>query len=120
MSQAQAIKEQAPIEQVSVLTKEQKTSLKTLTILGYLEGTSFLLLLCIAMPLKYMMGIPEAVKYVGMAHGLLFIGYIVILMGTANKIKMPLWAMPAGVIGSLLPFGPFIFDHLLKKSLNKH
>ena len=101
------------------LNDEQSSSLKTLTIMGYLEGTSFLLLLGIAMPLKYMMGIPEGVKYIGMAHGVLFIGYIVILMGAANKIKMPLWAMPAGVIGSFLPFGPFIFDHLLKKSLNK-
>lgn len=87
--------------------------------MGYLEGTSFLLLLCIAMPLKYMMGIPEGVKYIGMAHGVLFIAYIAILMGAANKIKMPIWAMPAGVLGSFLPFGPFIFDHLLKKSLNK-
>ncbi len=102
-----------------VLTDEQQSSLKTLTITGYLEGTSFLLLLCIAMPLKYMMGIPEGVRYIGMAHGFLFIGYIVILMGTANKIKMPLWAMPAGVIASILPLGPFVFDHLLKKSLNK-
>ncbi len=101
------------------LNDEQSSSLKTLTIMGYLEGTSFLLLLGIAMPLKYMMGIPEGVKYIGMAHGVLFIAYIVILMGAANKIKMPLWAMPAGVIGSFLPFGPFIFDHLLKKSLNK-
>lgn len=99
------------------LNDEQSSSLKTLTIMGYLEGTSFLLLLGIAMPLKYMMGIPEGVKYIGMAHGVLFIAYIVILMGAANKIKMPLWAMPAGVIGSFLPFGPFIFDHLLKKSL---
>lgn len=112
MSQAQA-------EQPSPLTPEQQSSLKTLTIVGYLEGTSFLLLLCIAMPLKYMMGIPEGVKYIGMAHGILFIAYIIILMGAANKIKMPLWAMPAGVLGSFLPFGPFIFDHLLKKSLNK-
>jgi integral membrane protein len=95
------------------------STLKTLTTVGYLEGTSFLLLLCIAMPLKYMMGIPEGVKYIGMAHGVLFIAYIVILMGAANKIKMPIWAMPAGVMGSFLPFGPFIFDHLLKKSLNK-
>ena len=71
------------------------------------------------MPLKYMMGIPEGVKYIGMAHGLLFIGYIVILMGAANKVKMPLWAMPTGVLASVLPFGPFIFDHLLKKSLKK-
>jgi integral membrane protein len=95
------------------------SSLKTLTITGYLEGTSFLLLLGIAMPLKYMMGIPEGVKYIGMAHGLLFIGYIVILMGAANKVKMPLWAMPTGVVASVLPFGPFIFDALLKRSLSK-
>ena len=99
---------------------EHTSTLKTLTIMGYLEGTSFLLLLGIAMPLKYLMGIPEGVKYIGMAHGVLFIAYIVILMGAANKIKMPIWAMPAGVLGSFLPFGPFIFDHLLKKSLNKN
>ncbi len=106
-------------EPASNFTTEQSTALKTLTIIGYLEGTSFLLLLCIAMPLKYIMDIPEAVKYIGMAHGGLFIAYIVVLMGTAVKIKMPIWAIPAGVLGSFLPFGPFIFDHWLKKSLKK-
>lgn len=106
-------------EPASNLTTEQNTALKTLTIIGYLEGTSFLLLLCIAMPLKYMMDIPEAVKYIGMAHGGLFIAYIIILMSTAVRIKMPIWAIPAGVLGSFLPFGPFIFDHWLKKSLKK-
>jgi integral membrane protein len=100
-------------------SSEHTSTLKTLTITGYLEGSSFLLLLFIAMPLKYLMGIPEGVKYIGMAHGVLFIAYIMILMGAANKIKMPIWAMPAGVLGSFLPFGPFIFDHLLKKSLKK-
>jgi len=105
------------IETTSSLTKEQHTTLKILTIAGYLEGTSFLLLLGVAMPLKYMLGMPEAVKYVGMAHGVLFIAYILILIGTASKIKLPIWAIPAGVIGSFLPFGPFIFDHLLKKHI---
>lgn len=100
-------------------SSEHSSTLKILTLIGYLEGTSFLLLLGIAMPLKYLMGIPEGVKYIGMAHGVLFIAYIMILMGAANKIKMPIWAMPAGVLGSFLPFGPFIFDHLLKKSLQK-
>lgn len=94
--------------------------IKTLTTVGYLEGTSFLLLLGVAMPLKYMMGIPEAVKYVGMAHGILFIVYLVILMGTADKVKMPIWAMPLGVIASVLPFGPFVFDAILKKNLSKN
>jgi integral membrane protein len=112
--QAQPTTEQSPVPR-----KEQNTALKNLTIIGYLEGTSFLLLLGIAMPLKYMMGISEGVKYVGMAHGVLFIAYIVILVGATIKIKMPLWAIPAGVLGSFLPFGPFIFDHLLKKNLKK-
>ena len=110
---------QTTITETPHLTKDQNSVLKILTIMGYLEGTSFLLLLCIAMPLKYMMGIAEAVTYIGMAHGGLFIAYILMLLIATTKIKMPLWAMPAGVLGSFLPLGPFIFDHLLKKSLNK-
>ena len=110
---------QAQPSTLPTLTKGQNPALKNLTIMGYLEGTSFLLLLGIAMLLKYMMGIPEAVKYVGMAHGALFIAYILMLLIATSKIKMPLWAMPAGVLGSFLPFGPFIFDYLLKKSLRK-
>ena len=110
---------QAQPSTLPTLTKGQNTVLKNLTIAGYLEGTSFLLLLGIAMPLKYMLGIPEAVQYVGMAHGALFIAYILMLLIATSKIKMPLWAMPLGVLGSFLPFGPFIFDHLLKKSLRK-
>ena len=108
---------QAQPSTLPTLTKGQNSALKNLTIMGYLEGTSFLLLLGVAMPLKYMLGIPEAVKYVGMAHGALFISYILVLLIATSKIKMPLWAMPAGVLGAFLPFGPFIFDHLLKKNL---
>lgn len=52
---------QAQPSTLPTLTKGQNSALKNLTIMGYLEGTSFLLLLGIAMPLKYMMGIPEAV-----------------------------------------------------------
>jgi len=110
---------QAQPSTLPTLTKGQNSALKNLTIMGYLEGTSFLLLLGIAMPLKYMMGIPEAVKYIGMAHGALFIAYILMLLIATSKIKMPLWAIPVGVLGSFLPFGPFIFDHLLNKRLGK-
>ena len=64
---------QAQPSTLPTLTKGQNSALKNLTIMGYLEGTSFLLLLGIAMPLKYMLGIPETVKYIGMAHGALSI-----------------------------------------------
>ena len=91
--------------------------LQALTVTGYLEGMSFLLLLCVAMPLRMYFDISEPVRYVGMAHGILFIAYIVILMSTASKVRMPLWAMPGGVLSALLPFGPFVFDRLLKNSV---
>ncbi len=110
---------QSIVEPIPHLNKAQNLALKSLMIMGYLEGTSFLLLLGIAMPLKYMMGIPEAVTYVGMAHGMLFVAYIVVLIATAMRIKMPIWSIPAGVIGSFLPFGPFIFDYVLKKHLKQ-
>ena len=110
---------QAQPSTLSTLTEKQNFALKKLTIMGYLEGTSFLLLLGIAMPLKYMLGIPEAVSYIGPVHGILFIAYIMVLIITASKIKMPLWALPAGVLGSFLPLGPFIFDYVLKKRLGR-
>ena len=55
--------------------------------ISILEGISFLLLLFIAMPLKYIYDIPQAVTYVGWAHGLLFILYIYVVFPTAQKLK---------------------------------
>ena len=92
-----------------------KEQLRILTIVGYTEGCSFLLLLGIAMPLKYVLGFPAAVKWIGMAHGILFLVYLAVLLITTIRVKLPLWAVPGGVIAAILPFGPFVFDHLLKK-----
>jgi integral membrane protein len=88
--------------------------LRALSITGYLEGISFLLLLGVAMPLRHYFEFSEPVRYLGMTHGVLFIVYIVVLVSTASKVKMPLWGMPGGVIAAFLPFGPFIFDRMLK------
>ncbi len=96
-------------------TASSVKQLKLLTLVGYVEGISFLLLLGIAMPLKYMMDMPTAVSWVGLGHGILFMLYLVVLLGTAGKVKLPIWAVPCGVLAAILPFGPFIFDHLLKR-----
>ena len=53
-----------------------KTKLEQFKIIAKIEGISFLILLFIAMPLKYIFGIPEATKIVGMLHGGLFMWYI--------------------------------------------
>ena len=94
--------------------------LSTLTQIGFLEGMSFLLLLGVAMPLKYMMGVNEAVRFAGSAHGILFIAYLLVLLFTAHRVKFPLWGMPAGVLATILPFGPFVFDWAIKKAVDKN
>ncbi len=90
-------------------------NIKTLRLVGLIEGISFLLLLFIAMPVKYMMDNPVLVKYIGMGHGVLFILFIVVLFAVCEKQKWALSMFIMGLIASILPFGPFIFDMKLKK-----
>lgn len=89
--------------------------LKRFRYISIVEGISFLVLLFIAMPLKYMMDMPLAVTYVGWAHGLLFIIYIYIVFPTARKLSWNFSKTLFALIASVLPFGPFIFDKYLTK-----
>ena len=87
-----------------------KTQVKLFKWISVLEGISFLLLLFIAMPLKYIFDMPEMVKQVGMAHGVLFIAYI---LGGLLLIKPMKWSLTQiGIIlgCSILPFGPFYVE----------
>ena len=90
-------------------------NIKTLRFVGLLEGISFLLLLFIAMPVKYVWDNPVLVKYIGMGHGVLFIAFLVVLFTVCEKHKWSLTTFLLGLIASILPFGPFVFDHKLKK-----
>ena len=87
-----------------------KTSLGRLRVTGWLEGASYLLLLLVAMPLKYLADQPLAVRWVGMAHGVLFILYLLAILpvGLAHRWSWKTYAL-AG-LASLLPAGPFVFD----------
>ncbi|HRB71197.1 MULTISPECIES: DUF3817 domain-containing protein [Flavobacterium] len=84
--------------------------LRFFKIIAFLEGISLLLLLFVAMPLKYMYDKPEMVRMVGMAHGLLFIGYIVL----ASMLKMEEnWSLKKYLIvcvASVIPFGTFYVE----------
>lgn len=95
-----------------------RTSLGRLRVIGWWEGVSFLLLLGIAMPLKYFADMPLAVRYVGMAHGVLFILYVLAALHTAYEYKWT-WKRTALVLGaSLLPAGPFVVDaRILRQEL---
>ncbi|CAN5433590.1 DUF3817 domain-containing protein [soil metagenome] len=92
-----------------------KTSLGRLRWIGIAEGISFLILLFVAMPLKYLGGIPEAVKYTGWMHGILFIMYIYALISVYIDYKWTIKRTAIGFIASLLPFGTFVLDKQLKQ-----
>lgn len=92
-----------------------KTRIKRLRIIGLLEGISYLVLLGIAMPLKYYAGYPMAVKVVGWAHGLLFVLFLAAVLQAAITLKWPVGRVLTAFFASILPFGPFVFDRILQK-----
>jgi integral membrane protein len=94
------------------------TSVGRFRIISIAEGISYLLLLGIAMPLKYAAGIPEAVKYTGWAHGVLFVAYMIAGLDAAISQRWSFKIIFLAVIASLLPFGPFIFDKYFLKEEN--
>lgn len=73
------------------------------------EGTSLILLLAVAMPLKYYAGIPEAVKIIGPIHGVLFLAFLVLLFSHTVKGELNLVETLAGFFASFIPFGTFVF-----------
>lgn len=85
-------------------------------IVAFFEGVSYILLLFIATPIKYLLDDPQYVKLLGMPHGILFMGYIVLafmlkkdMAWTPKQFKMVLLA-------SIIPFGTFYIDRKLLKT----
>jgi integral membrane protein len=85
-------------------------TVKRLRLLGYLEAISWLALLFIAMPLKYLWDMPTMVRYVGWAHGILFILYCLHLLLAKQVLKWSFGKMITGGIAAFFPFGTLWFD----------
>lgn len=84
--------------------------LRTFRVLGWLEGGSFLLLLFIGMPVKYMAGNPVVVKALGMPHGILFIAYLLLANIIAEEMQWGMKVRFHALLASTFPFGTFIFE----------
>ncbi len=83
---------------------------KMFRIVGILEGLSFLLLLFIAMPLKYMFDEPLAVTYLGRGHGFLFLAYVALALNLTVAGTWPTKRLLGAILAAVLPFGPFVFE----------
>ena len=84
-------------------------------IISIIEGLSYLILVFIAMPLKYMFNYPMAVKIVGMSHGVLFILFFVALVMAMNRYKWKFLGFQLFVY-SLLPFGFILIERIIMKN----
>ena len=89
------------------------TALRQFRIAALLEGWSYLVLLFIAMPLKYAAGLPFAVRIAGSVHGFLFVTFMLALYRVTVARKWPLRRALRGFLYSLAPFGVFVFDRSL-------
>lgn len=102
-----------------MLSSWWRTSLGRLRAVGLLEGISFLVLLGIAMPLKYLAGQPAAVRVVGMAHGLLFVLYVLLVLQVSIERSWSWRKALLGLVASVVPLGTFWADkHLFRAEVD--
>jgi integral membrane protein len=93
------------------------SSLHRLRMIALAEGASFVVLLFVAMPLKYLAGMPLAVRIVGTVHGLLFIVFLAVLYRAATDRRWPLHRALAALVSAVVPFGTFVFDRSIAREL---
>lgn len=96
------------------------TSPARLRLVAFVEGLSYLVLLGVAMPLKYWAGMPLAVRIVGSLHGFLFVALmLLVLEGWRGRGKPFAWAVRIG-IASVVPLGTFFLDRELAADDDAH
>jgi integral membrane protein len=90
--------------------------IKTLRVISYLEGISYILLLFIAVPIKYYANDPSLVKLLGMPHGLLFVAFVILSLVNSKKYNWSFIKTIVVLISSIIPFGTFYVDYKYFKS----
>jgi len=87
-------------------------------IIAFLEGTSYILLLFIATPVKYLSGNPEYVKLLGMPHGLLFIAYIMLAFMLKKDMNWNNKTFGLVLLAAIIPFGTFYINKKYLKTVH--
>lgn len=89
------------------MSKTALDSISIFKIVSFLEGTSYLLLLFVAVPIKYLADNATFVKALGMPHGVLFLAYILLALWIRSRMNWDLKTTAIVLIASLIPFGTF-------------
>ena len=92
-------------------------ALKHLGLMTLLEGGSLIALVAIAMPMKYMAGMPEAVSAVGPVHGVFYLWTMAVLGITLYRRLLPLSHGAVVAVAALIPFGGLVSHRLVRRRL---
>ena len=90
-------------------------NLKRLRIVALIEGTTLLLLLFVAVPLKYKMGMPAFVSVIGPVHGVAFLLYVLALIAALGVGLISSVKLVVGTVAAFIPFGSFVFERFMLK-----
>jgi integral membrane protein len=93
----------------------RKLAARWIHTIGSIEAASFLLLLFVAMPVKYVGNNPSLVHWLGPAHGVLFLLYIASCIAVARILNWRVSHALLALIASVVPFGPFLFEAWLRR-----
>ena len=86
--------------------------------MALMEGTTLLLLMFVAVPLKYKLGMPEAVYIMGRIHAVAFVLYVVMLTISLVRKNLTLYHFILGVVAAFIPFGSFVYERkILERNL---
>ncbi|RZW54950.1 MAG: DUF3817 domain-containing protein [Flavobacteriaceae bacterium] len=84
--------------------------MKTFRLIALLEGLSYILLLFIAVPIKYFGNDPQFVKLLGMPHGILFVAYVAFAFLLRSELKWSSNTLGIVLLAAIIPFGTFYID----------
>ena len=99
--------------------KQSNNALNRFRIISFIEGLSYIVLIFVIMPLKYLYDSPELMKIVGMTHGVLFMLFVIFLVDYMKKNNIRKQIGFDYFIYSLIPFGFFLIENLLQKKQKK-
>ncbi|MCB0706726.1 MAG: DUF3817 domain-containing protein [Saprospiraceae bacterium] len=95
------------------------TLIGRLRLIAFLEGISLIILVLIAVPLKYYFDFPLLVKVVGPIHGVLFLGFVFYTVRVSLEEEWKFWKTTWKVLlSSLIPFGTFYIDRKILRGLH--
>ncbi|MBX3262810.1 MAG: DUF3817 domain-containing protein [Labilithrix sp.] len=97
------------------MTDAGESKLRRLYLLAWIEGVSLLVLVAIAMPLKYIAHMPTPTRIVGLVHGLAFLAYTAVVLDALATRRLTGRYAALAMVAAVIPGGTFVFARRLRE-----